>query len=124
MDYSFRGLGFPFSIKEGAFPAPTQDADLIAQSIMQIIGVTPTERVFDPNYGCNVMEMVFENNDSLLQEIAKINIQNAISRHEPRAILQDITFSKNADGNALYVNIIFTVKYTGETGTVSQKLGA
>jgi phage baseplate assembly protein W len=114
---TYRGIAFPFGKSTSSFPAKVTDAELVAQSIQQIILTSPGERVMRPDFGCNAYAFVFENNDVILEELIRTEVTGAIGRYEPRAIVQSV--STERDASSIIVTIKFIVSLTGEQATVS-----
>lgn len=114
---TYRGISFPFGKSVSSFPAAVTDAELVKQSIQQIILTSPGERVMRADFGCNAYAFVFENNDEILAELIRTEVAGAIGRYEPRAIVQAVTTER--DGSSVIITIKFVVSLTGEQETVS-----
>jgi phage baseplate assembly protein W len=119
----YNGLLFPFTKSGTALPAPATDDDLVAASLMQIIGTTQGERVMRDDFGCGIINNVFDNNDSILQELLKLNIMTAIAKYEPRVIVHGVKFVKNSEGNGITATISYVVTATGNKSQLTQKIG-
>lgn len=103
----YKGLAFPFQQSNTAIPAAVTDAELVKQSLLQIVQTQRGERVMRPNFGCNLQQYVFENNDELLGQLLRTEIAAAVSKWEPRARLDDISFERN--DTTLAVTLLYTV---------------
>jgi phage baseplate assembly protein W len=112
----YKGLAYPFKMSETAFPAPVTDAQLVKESLLQILQTSKGERVMRPAFGCNLQQYVFENNDDLLGQLLRTEISSAIGRWEPRASLNDIQFDKN--DTALTVTVTYTLVTTQTEDTL------
>lgn len=119
---SFLGIAFPFQVGSTAFPAPVYDADLIKQSIIQILLTTPGERVFRPDFGSNIQAVVFENTGSALVQMVRATVLSAITKWEPRVIIQAIEV--NTVDTTVYVDIDFVINYTSQPDTLRLALNA
>ena len=103
----YKGLAFPFQQSNTAIPAAVTDAELVKQSLLQIVQTQRGERVMRPNFGCNLQQYVFENNDELLGQLLRTEIAAAVSKWEPRARLDDISFERH--DTTLAVTLLYTV---------------
>lgn len=112
----YKGLAYPFKAGTTAIPAPVTDAELVKQSLQQILGTQKGERVMRPQFGCDIQQYVFENNDDLLEQLLRTEITTAISRWEPRAQLDNIVVER--DDTTLVVTILYTVVTTQTQDTV------
>ena len=112
----FKGMAFPFKQSNTSIPAAVTDAELVQQSLLQILNTNRGERVMRPNFGCNLQQYVFENNDELLEQLMRTEISSAISRWEPRAQLDNILLARN--DTTLSVTVVYTVVTTQTKDTV------
>lgn len=112
----FKGMAFPFRQSDTEIPAAVTDAELVRQSLVQILNTNRGERVMRPQFGCNLQQYVFENNDDLLEQLLRTEISTAISRWEPRALLNSVVFSR--DDTTLLVSVVYTVVTTQTQDTL------
>ena len=89
-----KGVSFPFRFggRGGVVMSKLDevDASRINESIKQIILTTFRERPMEPEFGCNTLAMVFQENDPSLDSAVKEIIKRAIKRWEPRVRLSSI----------------------------------
>ena len=111
-----RGVAFPFKKSTQALPAPVTDDELVKQSILQILMTGRGERVMRPQFGCNLQAYVFESNNDLLQQLLRTEVAAAIGKFEPRALLQDVQFTRSA--NSVEVTVVYAVVATRTLDTV------
>lgn len=114
---TFRGIAFPFGRSSTAIPASVSDDELVKQSIIQIVTTTRGERVMRPDFGAAAHAYVFENNNDILAELIRDEIVSAISRFEPRAIVQNVVTTR--EDNSVTITIYYVVSLTGIQASVS-----
>jgi phage baseplate assembly protein W len=88
------------------------DMDSIYQSISNILNTTPQERLFLPEFGVNLNDLLFEPIDDITTyRIFDLIIRN-ITFWEPRVnLLRNQSFVKpDPDNRSYYVKLVFTVK--------------
>ena len=107
----FRGIGYPFRRSATSLPARVSDAELIRQSLVQIVGTQKGERVMRPDFGTNVIAYIFGNNTDLLAELIRADLFAAIGRYEPRVILQAIVVDRS--DTLVDVDIRYVIAATG-----------
>lgn len=56
----------------------------IEECLGLLLSSSKGELLGDPNYGCNLREILFENNEVLVKELAINDIINAVATYEPR----------------------------------------
>jgi len=110
----YRGVAFPFQKGSQSLPAATFDDDLVRMSLQQILQTQRGERPMRPQFGCDMQQYVFENNDDILTQILRSEISSTLARWEPRARLDNISFTR--DEAFVTVLIEYTVVATGTTG--------
>lgn len=81
------------------------DMNAIQQSMVAIIKTVPGERPFNPEYGCNVINMLFENVNQLSAFSIKKEIETAIGTYEPRVRLKNVIASPLPDDNKYAIQI-------------------
>lgn len=76
-----RNFPFPFGVDADGFVAPPDDDDLrIRGKIIQVLFTAPGERVNLPSFGCGLLDLVFEPNDSILASATEFTIGQALMR--------------------------------------------
>ncbi|MBB5636872.1 hypothetical protein HDF26_001698 [Pedobacter cryoconitis] len=82
----------------------------IEQSIHIILGTTPGERIMQPEFGCNLKKMVFEQlSSNLITELNQM-IGQALLNFEPRIRFHQAEISQEANLEGLvYMHIEYTV---------------
>jgi len=117
----FIGFSFPFrSDPVSGFPAAATDADLIKQSLLQLVLTGSGERVMRPAVGSGVYSYLFEDNNALLQERISLDLSSLIGRFEPRVALTGITVtpgdpSVGGDPARVDVVISYVILATGQS---------
>jgi phage baseplate assembly protein W len=119
MSYDFlgKGLKYPFrfqSVSGGTevSAATSREHDHIRESILQILGRRPGERLMNPEFGSRLHDLVFEQNDEVLKGLIRHYVIDAIKRWEKRVVITGVTFDdapQNIDRNLLPVRISYRV---------------
>ena len=91
------------------------NASAVQQSIASIIGTRKGERVFDPNFGCDIHGSLFDNmNDASALAIERA-ISDAVRNYEPRVSLEEVRAEAVYDENmymvSLYYRLITDLNY-------------
>ena len=85
------------------------NATAIARSIRNIVFTTPGEKFFDPNFGSNISQSLFENIDDVSALAIRDEIENSIRNHEPRVELIDVIIEPNYDANEFNATILYRI---------------
>lgn len=107
------GIKFPFNIKsiEKTFlDLDTTPQDAIKSSIMHLIFTPKGQRVRNPEFGTNLIQFIFNPNDSQTWGEIKSEIKDAVSRFVPNTTLEDIEIYETDEGRGLVASIRYTVK--------------
>jgi len=72
--------------------AKTKDNDIpilpnvqsIMQSVLNILSTRKGERIYNPEFGCDVDKYLFDFNDPVMHDLIKKEIINSIKKNEPR----------------------------------------
>lgn len=88
------GIRYPSMFSEAKGVTLVQEGlDKVRQSIADILETRLGERVMKPEYGSRLHEVVFEPNDFIAQDKAKLYIQEALDRWEDRIVVETIETS-------------------------------
>jgi phage baseplate assembly protein W len=114
------GFGFPLRVNAQGGIAETTGADAIRQAVLTILGTQPGERLMRPDYGCPLRSLVFAPNNAATASLARFYVQNALTRWEPRIVLDEVLVQPNQQGGPL---LIITVSYHLRASGQAQSLG-
>jgi len=112
----YSGISFPFRRSSTSLPARATDTDLIRQSLVQLVSTSKGERVMRPDFGSNVINYLFDNNDDLLAELIRSDLFGVVGRYEPRVILTDVLVVRSDE--SVDVTLLYVVTFTGATDSV------
>jgi len=98
------------------------DAAAVKQSVKNIVLTGLGEKPFQPNFGTNLRELLFENYDFSLSLDAKNRIRDSIQTYEPRASIQKINTKWDEGNHHLLITLIFKIVNTLETVTLNVTL--
>ena len=92
----------------GALARVTNE-ESVKQSLRNIVLTNIGERFYDSNKGSKIRQSLFELYDPATVEIIRIQLGEAISAYEPRAIIQDIRLQEDLDRNGYYITLVFSI---------------
>jgi Bacteriophage baseplate protein W len=109
-----RGWSFPPSFNRSfkGVEMLEEEAD-IASSLEVLLSTAQGERIMQPQYGCNLEELVFESLDTRMKTLMADKVESAILYHEPRIELEKVHMdeSRELEGVVL-IEITYRVKST------------
>ncbi|MDU9050635.1 MAG: GPW/gp25 family protein [Candidatus Electrothrix sp. Rat3] len=116
MDQAFlgRGWSFPpvFKSSSGGVDMLEGEAD-IASSLEILLSTRPGERLMQPEYGCNLDELMFEQLDTRIKTLMADKVESAILYHEPRIRLERVHLDDNqGHEGVVLIEIVYQVKST------------
>jgi phage baseplate assembly protein W len=91
----------------------------VRESIKNIVLTNKGERLFQPDFGCDVRASLFENIDATTIIILKDNIEKAITTYEPRCIVRSVEIIADLDTNNIQATILFSVINTSNTTSLT-----
>lgn len=89
--------------------AQATGARAIRNSLLGIIMTKKGSRLFDPEFGCDISDQLFENLTPLVADTVERNITAAIRAYEPRIVRLGVTVTPIYDENELNVEITFSI---------------
>jgi phage baseplate assembly protein W len=96
---------FSFSVGRGVKSVSTSNGtDKINDSIRTILQTRPGERMFEPEFGSRLYDLVFEPNDTLTNQLLYFYTVEALTRWERRIRITRVSFQKD-DARPEYIGI-------------------
>ena len=89
--------------------AKISNEESVKQSLKNLILTSRGERIFQPNIGSGVNNLLFENSTRPTLNSIEFNIQNTIKYNEPRVNIIDVKAKETTNPNAVQVDIVFSM---------------
>ena len=107
---SFKDLSMSFKFNPLSGDLITlKNENAIARAVRNIVLTTPGEKLFDPDFGSSVSEILFENVDDITAVSIRDEIRSSLSNYEPRVELIDVVVDPNFDENQFDVLITYRI---------------
>ena len=109
------GIDFPFRYDTGSGVGTlvsSNAGERIRDSIHVVLSTRIGERMFNPEFGSRLPELVFEPNDDILKNLLRIYTVDALRRWEKRVEILTVTMldGYNDDRNIIGINIEYTIR--------------
>ena len=91
----------------------------IKRAVKNLIQTNFYERPFQPELGCGIRELLFENFTPMTKIFLQRKIEEVLINYEPRINLQNVAVDDDQDNNRLVVDIYFYVVGVPGPQTVS-----
>lgn len=99
------------------------DEEAVKQSMKNILLTDRGSRVFNPYFGGNIRQYLFENKFSVaLTKIVEEDVIRAINTFEPRVTLESVECVMPMDDNIMHIIISFFIINNEEMQTVTVKM--
>ena len=102
-----RGIAVNWRFGPKGYPEPATDIELLSDSIYTILKTLPGERVYNPNFGCNLKRLLFTNMSRQARVRAATETRSAIQNNEDRVIVDDILIDNNAEANQIALTVVW-----------------
>ena len=86
-----------------------EDVIAVKRSVKNLVQTNFYERPFQPELGCGVRELLFENFTPMTKVFLQNKIEEVLLNYEPRIDLQSVKVDDDQDNNRLVVDIYFYV---------------
>lgn len=81
----------------------------IKESIKNIVLTNKGERLFQPQFGCDLNKLLFDSATPQTFDLIKTVVSDAIEQYEPRCDLLGVDVLGDIDSNQVYVTILFRI---------------
>jgi uncharacterized protein len=89
-----------------------RDVEDIHQSLNILLSTSLGERVMQPQYGCNLLDYLFEPLSSSMIGFIKDRVENAILFYEPRIAVEKIEVTDDGSFDLIEGRFTISVEYT------------
>ena len=86
-----------------------KNSSAIARSIRNIVFTQPGEKFFNPDFGSRITESLFENMDEVSALAIRDEIENSITRFEPRVNVIEVKVIPNFEANEMKATIVYEI---------------
>lgn len=83
-DFLGKGLRFPVSVNLNGGVSSSALEENVRQCIFIILGTAPGERIYRPDFGCRIHDLMFAPNNVMTAALAEVYCEEAIYKYEPR----------------------------------------
>jgi uncharacterized protein len=114
-DYIGAGLGFPLQVNvQGGIQFSTGTPN-IEESIVIILRTDLGERVYRPNFGSRLSELVFEPMNVQTLMLIRLYVEQALEMWEPRIILKEVRADPDPIRGRVDIEIVYQPKNSLDT---------
>ena len=115
LDFTGRGWVFPVGLDLRGRIGLTSGNEAIERAIKLILLTVRGERVMRPQFGSDLHELVFAENNATTAGLADYYVRTALARWEPRIDVEQVSVKwASADHGAMMIDISYTVKATND----------
>tara|TARA_R110000782_G_scaffold259366_2_gene349819 strand:- start:1056 stop:1457 length:402 start_codon:yes stop_codon:yes gene_type:complete len=84
---------------------PVKDVDAIKNSIKNILLTKRGEKPFNPRFGCNLTDYLFEPADRVTESLMRTEIEYSLGEQEPRIQINKVIIEDYPDRNSYAITI-------------------
>jgi phage baseplate assembly protein W len=115
-----KAVGFSLPFNGPAVFNPTYTTrDQLKSNLINYLLTNTGERVFNPNFGANLRDLVFENIVDTTTDELQERIQNDIKNYFPQVVIKEIQFNNTPDRNEINFTLIYNVVDFGVTDEIN-----
>ena len=109
-----RAVGFGFPLNGDAVFVPTyQTRDQIKANLVNYLLTNRGERVFNPNFGADLRNLLFEDVSGTTTEELRGRIQNDINSFFPEVQVKQVIFNNIPDSNTINFTLTYQIVLFG-----------
>lgn len=86
-----------------------EDITAVKRAVKNLVQTNFYERPFQPELGCGIRELLFENFTPMTKVFLQKKIEEVLNNYEPRINLNSVRVDDDQDNNRLVVDIYFYV---------------
>ena len=114
-----KAVGFGFPLNGPAVFVPTYTTrEQTKANLINYLLTNRGERVFNPTFGADLRNLVFENIIDVTTEELQERIQNDIKNYFPQVIVEEIRFDNTPDSNTINFTLTYNILNFGITDDI------
>tara|TARA_B110000977_G_scaffold194416_1_gene270952 strand:- start:663 stop:1070 length:408 start_codon:yes stop_codon:yes gene_type:complete len=114
-----RAVGFSLPLNGDAVFKPTyQTRDQIKSNLINYMLTNKGERVFNPNFGLDLRNYVFENSTDLTTEEIEFKIQEGIAEFFPQVNIEQLILAQTPDRNKINITVTYSIPQLGVNDSI------
>lgn len=86
-----------------------KDENAIKAAVKNIILTKPGEKLFEPNFGSKISDLLFEQFDFIVRDQMETEIRNSISLYEPRVEVEEVNVNWLEESYEIEVTIQYII---------------
>lgn len=114
-DYIGSGLAFPLQVSVQGGVQISSSTQNIEESIIIILRTDLGERVYRPNFGSRLSELVFEPLNVQTLMLIRLYVEEALKMWEPRIILKEVRADPDPVRGRVDIEIVYQPKNSPDT---------
>tara|TARA_R110000822_G_scaffold75262_6_gene181037 strand:+ start:83 stop:490 length:408 start_codon:yes stop_codon:yes gene_type:complete len=115
-----KAVGFGFPLNGPAVFVPTYNVrEQTKANLINYLLTNKGERVFNPNFGADLRNLVFENVTDRTTDELQETIQNSINVYFPQVTIKEIKFINQPDNNTINFSLTYTIANFGITDDIN-----
>ena len=88
----------------------SKDGSAIKQAIVNLLLTNKGEKLYNPEYGSDIRNFLFEPMDYATSAQIKQNIMYTLGQWEPRIEIEEVKVATNYDENGFDVSLVYTIR--------------
>ncbi|MEA3354636.1 MAG: GPW/gp25 family protein [Campylobacterota bacterium] len=106
-----KGVAFPFELDSSGGIKFSQFEKSVEESMYIILSTKMGERIMNPEFGCQINELVFEDNTPETHALAEQYVKSALRKWENRIVLLNVNVD-SPELNKIVIEIEYQIKDT------------
>ena len=115
------GISLPFSGPSGPFSKTYSTKDQTKSNLINLLLTDKSERVFNPQFGCDLQKVLFEGINSDSTALIKSLITTNVNYFIPEITIQQIIVDNDEDHNSISITINYYLTISGTPDQVTVK---
>jgi phage baseplate assembly protein W len=95
------------------------DEESVKASVRNLVLTQKGERLFQPEVGCKVHDLLFDQLDPMTEDLMRVTIEQCVRNWEPRAQVLTVTARESTSGDGVDLTITFSVVNLPEPVTLT-----
>lgn len=115
------GVALPFNTS-AVFQTVYTTQEQLKYNMINYLLTNNRERIFNPSFGANIRQQVFEQITSETTDALDLQIRNGIEQYFPNVVITQLTFGGDINQNQLTIQFSYRIANTGQSDNITISL--
>jgi len=115
----YRDLAYQPKLTQSGDVQVIDNAIAVKQALLTILNTNKGDRLFEPDFGCDIRRFIFEHMDAQTSTDIKEAVGGSIRKYEPRVTVLQVSVIALTDTDGYTIDVLYKLREVNLTDSIS-----